>query len=378
MGNTQKGYILIADISGYTRFLTESELEHAHAIIRELMNLIREHMGAPVQVIRSEGDALFGYVPTDALDDAPWLLDLVEATYHSFKDRLFQVEVASTCTCNACKNVQELDLKFFAHHGEFIVEDLGGGRPDLSGPEVILAHRLLKNRFVEKNDILAYFMVTDAIFEALGSPEGAISHSESIEHFGDVQLHVFDLSKALVKRREKHRVLVVKEHADAWMEHTFEAPRSVVWNYLTDPRQIAGRNAGITKWTWAGDRRNEGAQAHCAHDDGSVSVMQIADWTPMDHFTLETSAQGMFFPAMHITTHCVSLPKGKTMICMGVRLLKPSFTQALFMKLFKKKWLQHQAAEWAELEKTLESTRRIWSPEDAGSSKVAKLAEQAS
>lgn len=364
MPDAQKGYILIADISGYTRFLTKSELEHAHEIIRELMKLIREHMGAPVQVIRSEGDALFGYLPANCLDDAPWLLDLVEATYHSFRDRLFKVEVASTCDCNACKNVQELDLKFFAHHGEFIVEDLGGGRPDLSGAEVILAHRLLKNDFREKNEVLAYFMVTNAIFQALDEPEGAIAHTEEIEHFGTVGLHVFDLAKALTRRREKSRVLVVKEHADLWFERVVEAPRSVVWNHVTDPRHIASHGSGLTGWTWKGDRREEGGQAHCAHDDGSVSVMQIADWTPMDHFTLETQAQGMFFPAVHITTHCVSLPRGRTQLCYGARVLKPSFIQAGFFKLFKGKLKQAIEAGWDELEKTLADTRDVWMPHD--------------
>ena len=32
----REGYLLLADISGYTEFLTGTELEHAHAIIREL------------------------------------------------------------------------------------------------------------------------------------------------------------------------------------------------------------------------------------------------------------------------------------------------------------------------------------------------------
>ena len=32
----KQGYLLLADISGYTAFLTGTELEHAHAIVREL------------------------------------------------------------------------------------------------------------------------------------------------------------------------------------------------------------------------------------------------------------------------------------------------------------------------------------------------------
>ena len=40
----RQGYLLLADISGYTKFLTGSELEHAQAIIHELTTLVRERM----------------------------------------------------------------------------------------------------------------------------------------------------------------------------------------------------------------------------------------------------------------------------------------------------------------------------------------------
>jgi hypothetical protein len=345
----EHGYVLIADISGYTRFLTQSELEHAHAIIKELLSLLRDQMGAPVQIIRTEGDALFGYVRAETLDDAPWLLDLVEAAYHAFRQRLFQVEVASTCECNACTNTQELDLKFFAHHAEFIVEDLGGGRPDLSGPEVILAHRLLKNEFVAKHGVPAYFMVTAPVFEGLGTPEDAIAHSESFEHFGDVALHVFDLTAAHERRRTKQRVVVVKEHADVWLEFTFPGPRQYVWNLMTDPKHIAGFNDDITGWTWKGDRRNVGIEAHCAHGDGTASLMQVSDWTPMEHYTVTTRALGNKWPSMQLTYHFRELPQNRTMLCMGARMLKPNLRQQMALKMFKGKWLGATRKKWEEM-----------------------------
>jgi hypothetical protein len=39
----RQGYLLLADISGYTAFLTGTELEQAHAIVRELT----KHGGHP-------------------------------------------------------------------------------------------------------------------------------------------------------------------------------------------------------------------------------------------------------------------------------------------------------------------------------------------
>ena len=37
---TQHGYLLIADISGYTSFVAGTELEHAHEILTELLELL--------------------------------------------------------------------------------------------------------------------------------------------------------------------------------------------------------------------------------------------------------------------------------------------------------------------------------------------------
>jgi hypothetical protein len=41
---TREGYLLLADISGYTKFLTGTELGHAQAIIRELTVLLRDRL----------------------------------------------------------------------------------------------------------------------------------------------------------------------------------------------------------------------------------------------------------------------------------------------------------------------------------------------
>lgn len=37
----QRGYLLLADISGYTALLTGTELEHSHVIVCELTKLTR-------------------------------------------------------------------------------------------------------------------------------------------------------------------------------------------------------------------------------------------------------------------------------------------------------------------------------------------------
>lgn len=52
-----QGYLLLADISGYTKFLTDTELEHSHAIVGELTKLIRACL-ASTQFPSSAGASL--------------------------------------------------------------------------------------------------------------------------------------------------------------------------------------------------------------------------------------------------------------------------------------------------------------------------------
>lgn len=55
------GHLVIADISGYTQFLTSSELDHANGIIGELLNAVIASIQAPLSVSSIEGDAVFMY-----------------------------------------------------------------------------------------------------------------------------------------------------------------------------------------------------------------------------------------------------------------------------------------------------------------------------
>jgi len=46
----QKGYLFISDISGYTQFLTQSELDHAKEILDALFDSILHHLNPPIVI----------------------------------------------------------------------------------------------------------------------------------------------------------------------------------------------------------------------------------------------------------------------------------------------------------------------------------------
>ena len=59
----EEGYLVLADITGYTSFLTRTELEHAHGIVAELTTLVIARLAAPLRFVELEGDAVFAYAP---------------------------------------------------------------------------------------------------------------------------------------------------------------------------------------------------------------------------------------------------------------------------------------------------------------------------
>src|SRR2546425_4786775 len=162
----REGHLLLADISGYTEFMTGTEVEHANEIIRELATLISERLAPPMRFVKREGDAVFCYAGAGTFREGERLVELIEACYFDFSNRLLDMARATTCRCNACAAIGSLGLKFIVHYGTFVIER-DDGRDDLAGPDVILIHRLLKNSISDRGGPQAYAFLTDACLQRL-------------------------------------------------------------------------------------------------------------------------------------------------------------------------------------------------------------------
>ena len=60
MAELVHGPLLIADLGGYTRFLTGTELDHAHDILADLIGVVAEALRPSIPIEKLEGDAVFG------------------------------------------------------------------------------------------------------------------------------------------------------------------------------------------------------------------------------------------------------------------------------------------------------------------------------
>lgn len=303
---TGEGYLLLADISGYTVFLTENELEHAHGIIEDLTRGIISEFPAPWRLVKLEGDAVFVYAEGRSFSDAERVMESVERCYCRFIDLRDDIDRASSCECQACANVGSLDLKFVAHFGPFLRQTMAGVE-DLAGPSVILVHRLLKNSIVDATGARAYAFYTSPVVDRVGKPLQLPAHRESYEALGEVTGLVADLAPMPAAAREARRVRIEPGDADFSFTMDVPLPQAVAWEYWTNQRLLARWSGGVTGFEDlpnAGGRTGVGGGFHCAHGRGR-SLCRYLDWRPFAYFSTEKSVEKwsmMTPPAMLDTT----------------------------------------------------------------------------
>jgi hypothetical protein len=186
---TERGFLVLADISGFTAFVTATELEHGPPIIADLLEAVIRQLAPPLEIQEVEGDAVFAFGLDRALVPAARLLDVVDDAFAAFQARRREIAADDSCGCRACRSVGNLDLKVIAHHGAFLRQVVAGHR-QLGGANVILAHRLLKNRLGRTT---GYLLMTEAAvgrMDIAPASIGLVAQTERYEHLGEVRCFV--------------------------------------------------------------------------------------------------------------------------------------------------------------------------------------------
>jgi len=323
---TQHGYLLLADISGYTSFVAGTELEHSHEILSDLLVTICEKIEVLLAISKLEGDAVFAYAPETRIQRGETLLELIETTYAAFRDKQVSMRRATTCTCNACRNIPSLDLKFIAHHGDYIVQQVREIR-ELVGSDVNLIHRLLKNHVVESTGWRAYAMLTEACLVHLHLDlEGSHIQMEEYEHLGQVKTYNIDLHQRYQEIADERRIMIGEDDADVIVRVDFPTPPAVTWEWMQDPIR---RNLWVEHVHWysgdrPGGRAGKGASNHCAHGK-SLSTEVTLDWRPFEYSTADSYENGK--KTFSETLRFEPLPNGGTRVhdIMQVHLPLPRF-----------------------------------------------------
>lgn len=190
----QEVILIITDISGYTRFMLSNRetLLHGQFIITELTKAIIAQVKIPLEISKLEGDAVFLYAMKK--DGNSWqetssqigqkLLSFLAA----FSDKLLEIDQSNTCPCNACMFAKDLSLKIVVHSGEALLYQIGKFE-ELSGVDVIIVHRLLKNSVPASE----YILMTEAAYRDVQFPVEIPVRpgEENYEDIGKINTYVF-------------------------------------------------------------------------------------------------------------------------------------------------------------------------------------------
>src|SRR5688572_22792783 len=154
-----KGLLFIPDISGFSKFVHESEIEHSRFIIQDLLETLINSNEAGLEISEIEGDAIlfykYGHPP--ALEE---VYKQVEKMFCAFHRHLLSYEHRRLCQCKACISAIDLTLKVISHYGEFTGYNVKNFNK-LIGKDVIVAHQLLKND-IEQHE---YWIVTNNLLQ---------------------------------------------------------------------------------------------------------------------------------------------------------------------------------------------------------------------
>ena len=280
----ETGFLVIADLTGYTAYLSRSELEHAPAIAGDLLETIVGRLEPPYRLTKFEGDAAFLFVE-DGRAEPSLLVDAIEASYLAFRRRLRSIDQATSCHCNSCRLAPQLDLKLFVHHGSYVRSRIAG-RDELAGPDVILVHRLLKGVTAAEARTNGFALFTADALEALGlEPEdlGLTVAKESFEHFGSVATFTLDLESRWQAESDRRRLNITQGKLVLDVEATIGAAPSVVWAHLTSPSlRSLWEGPLVIEEQSPGGHRGVGTIAQCV--TGRLATLEeIVDWQPYDH-----------------------------------------------------------------------------------------------
>jgi len=144
--------LYIPDISGFTQFVNDTEIEHGQRITAALLEEIINSNYMNFVVSEIEGDSVLFY-KSDYKPDVQELMELSLNIFKRFHLKRNELNESTHCNCGACSSINNLTLKFIILSGEVSTIRIHNFNK-LYGRSVILVHRLLKSGIREKEFIL--------------------------------------------------------------------------------------------------------------------------------------------------------------------------------------------------------------------------------
>jgi uncharacterized protein DUF2652 len=286
----QEGALVLADISGYSKFIAQTEVEHSWSILHELLDTMVRALEGRMDVSQVEGDAILfisGLTTAEVVASA-------EQTFVAFHRRLRDMRAVTTCPCGACANIGILKLKFVVHHGRFSRQRLGSVE-QLHGTDVIVAHRLLKNKVPSKE----YLLVTDAVLARLPEEMRAqfIPHQEESD-VGAISGGYREIGYLWEEAEAKERKRVDPEEAMVTSDIVLDAPLRLAYAEMLKAEVMQRYLFADDVETIPGARGETLASEFHCHHGGEMVTMRVVSLVPDQELTLVADKP----TTMHITS----------------------------------------------------------------------------
>ncbi len=230
-------FIFIPDISGFSKFVNETDVLHSEHIIRELLETVINSNELDLQVNEIEGDAILFFRSGDP-PDPDQIAGQIRKMFIAFHTNVRQIERERVCQCGACSTAVNLTLKFILHYGEVTISNISG-HEKLLGKDVILAHRLLKNNVSD----MEYMLLTQNLALILDKQrlanacrwetfnDGKINY----EHIGEVNYLYLGLTPLRVEIPElAHKSEGKRFRNPIVIEEFIQAPMKLVYKTIID------------------------------------------------------------------------------------------------------------------------------------------------
>lgn len=205
--DTREAVLMIADISGYTKFMiaNQTALGHGQFVITELMKTVLKEAKLPLMISKLEGDAVFLFLETSdekqgKTAKTEYLLTKMNRMVSLFHSKIAELIASNLCPCGACQHIDRLRLKIIVHRGQALFYRIDRFT-ELSGSDVILVHRLLKNSLPQEE----YILLSEAAFKEFALPPGTLvtEGQESYESFPTIKTYSFVPKRIDVSAHEK-------------------------------------------------------------------------------------------------------------------------------------------------------------------------------
>ena len=116
-----KSLLFIPDITGFTEFVNNTEIEHGQHIISELLEKIIDSNEIGLEVSEIEGDAVLFY-KVDHTSGLKEVYNQARKIFLNFHSHLKLYESQRICQCGACSSASKLSLKFVVHSADIGID----------------------------------------------------------------------------------------------------------------------------------------------------------------------------------------------------------------------------------------------------------------